>query len=33
VLRANNLRDEAWRKEQEAIKKIENLIESGESKI
>ena len=27
VLTANNLRDEAWRKEQEAIKQIEGLIE------
>jgi type I restriction enzyme, S subunit len=29
VLKANQLRDEAWRKEQEAISQLENLIKKG----
>ncbi|MCA1993976.1 MAG: hypothetical protein LDL41_18305 [Coleofasciculus sp. S288] len=29
VLKANALRDEAWRKEQDAIRKLENLIANG----
>ena len=31
VLQANQLRDEAWRKEQEAISQLENLIKKGKT--
>ena len=31
VLKANQLRDEAWRKEQEAISQLENLIKRGKT--